>query len=72
MYKMENLYKIENSLYIKLLLHHSIRIILHDMLYILILYLLYILDIPPIRFVFQVTQEDLTSSLMMAAYCRNM
>jgi hypothetical protein len=29
-------------------------------------------DIPPIRFVFQVTQEDLRSSLMMAGYCRNM
>jgi hypothetical protein len=29
-------------------------------------------DIPPIRFVFQVTQKDLRSSLMMADYCRNM
>jgi hypothetical protein len=29
-------------------------------------------DTPPIRFVFQVTQEDLISSLMMAGYCRNM
>jgi hypothetical protein len=29
-------------------------------------------DIPPIRFVFQVTQKDLRSSLMMAGYCRNM
>jgi hypothetical protein len=29
-------------------------------------------DIPPIRFVFQVTQEDLRNSLMMAGYCRNM
>jgi hypothetical protein len=28
--------------------------------------------IPPIQFVFQVTQEDLISSLMMAGYCRNM
>jgi hypothetical protein len=28
-------------------------------------------DIPPIRFVFQVTQKDLRSSLMMAGYCRN-
>jgi hypothetical protein len=33
-------------------------------------YILY--DIPPIRFVFQVTQKDLRSSLMMAGYCRNM
>jgi hypothetical protein len=32
----------------------------------------YILDIPPIRFVFQVTQEDLISSLMMTGYCQNM
>jgi hypothetical protein len=29
-------------------------------------------DIPPIRFVFQVTQKDIRSSLMMAGYCRNM
>jgi hypothetical protein len=29
-------------------------------------------DTPPIRFVFQVTQEDLRNSLMMAGYCRNM
>jgi hypothetical protein len=29
-------------------------------------------DIPPIRFVFQVTQKDLRSSLMMAGYCQNM
>jgi hypothetical protein len=29
-------------------------------------------DIPHIRFVFQVTQKDLRSSLMMANYCRNM
>jgi hypothetical protein len=29
-------------------------------------------DIPPIQFVFQVTQKDLRSSLMMAGYCRNM
>jgi hypothetical protein len=29
-------------------------------------------DIPPIRFVFQVTKKDLRSSLMMAGYCRNM
>jgi hypothetical protein len=29
-------------------------------------------DIPPIRFVFQVTQKDVRSSLMMAGYCRNM
>jgi hypothetical protein len=29
-------------------------------------------DIPPILFVFQVTQKDLRSSLMMAGYCRNM
>jgi hypothetical protein len=28
-------------------------------------------NIPPIRFVFQVTQKDLVSSLMMAGYCRN-
>jgi hypothetical protein len=28
--------------------------------------------ISPIRFVFQVTQKDLRSSLMMAGYCRNM
>jgi hypothetical protein len=35
-------------------------------------YLLYILDIPPIRFVFQVTQKDLRQPLMMAGYCRNM
>jgi hypothetical protein len=28
--------------------------------------------IPPIRFVFQVTQRDLRSSMMMAGYCRNM
>jgi hypothetical protein len=28
-------------------------------------------DIPPIRFVFQVTQTDPRSSLMMADYCRN-
>jgi hypothetical protein len=27
-------------------------------------------DIPPILFVFQVTQKDLRSSLMMAGYCR--
>jgi hypothetical protein len=30
------------------------------------------IQIPPIRFVFQVTQKDLRSSLMMAGYCRNM
>ena len=41
-----------------MLLRHSTCFILHDMLYTLILYLLYILDIPPIRFLFQVTQED--------------
>jgi hypothetical protein len=29
-------------------------------------------DIPPIRFIFQVTQKDLRSSLMMAGYCRSM
>jgi hypothetical protein len=29
-------------------------------------------DIPPIRLVFQVTQKDLWSSLMMADYCQNM
>jgi hypothetical protein len=29
-------------------------------------------DIPPIIFVFQVTQRDIRSSLMMAGYCRNM
>jgi hypothetical protein len=29
-------------------------------------------NIPPIRFVFQVTQKDLRNSLMMADYCRNM
>jgi hypothetical protein len=29
-------------------------------------------DIPLSRFVFQVTQKDLGSSLMMAGYCRNM
>jgi hypothetical protein len=29
-------------------------------------------DIPHIRFVFQITQEDLISSLMIAGYCRNM
>jgi hypothetical protein len=29
-------------------------------------------DIPPIRFVFQVTQKDQRSSLMIAGYCRNM
>jgi uridine kinase len=29
-------------------------------------------DVSPIRFVFQVTQKDLRSSLMMADYCRNM
>jgi hypothetical protein len=34
-------------------------------------YLLYILDIPPIRYVFQVTQMDPRSSLVMADYCRN-
>jgi hypothetical protein len=28
--------------------------------------------LPPIRFVFQVTQRDLRSSLMMAGYYRNM
>jgi hypothetical protein len=28
-------------------------------------------DITPIRFVFQVTQEDLRSSLILAGYCRN-
>jgi hypothetical protein len=56
---------------IVLLLRHSIGFTLHDKLYILILYLLHILDIPPIRFVFQVTQEDLISSLIMAGYCRN-
>jgi hypothetical protein len=28
--------------------------------------------IPPIRFVFEVTQKDLRSSLMMEGYCRNM
>jgi hypothetical protein len=46
--------------------------ILHDVLYILILYQLYILDIPFFRFVIQVIQEDLISSLMMEGYCRNM
>jgi hypothetical protein len=30
------------------------------------------LNIPPIRFVSQVTQKELRSSLMMAGYCRNM
>jgi hypothetical protein len=29
-------------------------------------------DIPPMRFVFQVTQKDLRSFLMMAGYCRDM
>jgi hypothetical protein len=29
-------------------------------------------DIPPIRFIFQVTKKDLRSSLMMAGYSRNM
>jgi hypothetical protein len=29
-------------------------------------------DIPSIRFAFQVTQKDISSSLMMAGYCRNM
>jgi hypothetical protein len=29
-------------------------------------------DVPPIRFVFQVTQKYLRISLMMAGYCRNM
>jgi hypothetical protein len=29
-------------------------------------------DIPPSQFVYQVTQKDLRSSLMMAGYCRNM
>jgi hypothetical protein len=29
-------------------------------------------DMPPIRFVFPVTQKDLRRSLMMAGYCRNM
>jgi hypothetical protein len=29
-------------------------------------------DIPPIQFVFQVTQKDLRSYLMMAGYCHNM
>jgi hypothetical protein len=29
-------------------------------------------DIPPIRFVFKVTQKNLRSSLMVAGYCRNM
>jgi hypothetical protein len=29
-------------------------------------------DIPPTRFVFQVTQKGLRCSLMMASYCRNM
>jgi hypothetical protein len=29
-------------------------------------------DIPPFLFVFQVTQKDIRSSLMMAGYCRNM
>jgi hypothetical protein len=29
-------------------------------------------DMPPIRFVFQVTQTDPRNSLMMADYCRNM
>jgi hypothetical protein len=28
-------------------------------------------DIPPIRFVFRITQKDLRSSLRMAGYCRN-
>jgi hypothetical protein len=54
-----------------MLLRHSICFILHDMLYKLILYLLYILDIH-VYFVFQVTQEDLISSLIIAGYCRNM
>jgi hypothetical protein len=62
-------YTVLTSLYTQLLLRHSIGFIPHDMLHILILYLLYILDIPPIRFVFQVTQEDLISSLTMAGYC---
>jgi hypothetical protein len=31
-----------------------------------------ILDIPPIRFIFKVTQKDLRSSLMMVGYWRNM
>jgi hypothetical protein len=29
-------------------------------------------DIPPIQFVFQVTQKDLRSSLLMAGHCRNL
>jgi hypothetical protein len=61
-----------NIMRIMLLLRHSTCFIQHYMLYILIFYLLHILDIPPIRFVFQVTQEDLINSLMMAGYCRNM
>jgi hypothetical protein len=32
----------------------------------------HVYDIPPIIFVFQVTQNDLRSYLMMAGYCRNM
>jgi hypothetical protein len=51
-----------NSLHTLLLLCHSICFMLHKMLDTLILYLLYVLDIPPIRFVFQVTQKDLRSS----------
>jgi hypothetical protein len=61
-------YTIFHSLYIILLLRHSICFILYDMLHILILYLLYILDIPPFRLYSQVTQEDPISSLMMAGY----
>jgi hypothetical protein len=47
---------------------------LHKMLYILILFLSvkYILDIPPIQFVFQITQKFLRGSLMMAGCCQNM
>jgi hypothetical protein len=48
-------YTIFHSLYIILLLRHSICFILYDMLHILIRYLLYILDIPPLRLYFQVT-----------------
>jgi hypothetical protein len=42
-------YTIFHSLYIILLLHHSVCFILYDMLHILIRYLLYIFDKPPLR-----------------------
>jgi hypothetical protein len=61
-----------SSLYIPLLLRHSICFIIQKVFHTLILYLLNVLDIPPIRSAFQVTQTGQRSSLMMEGYCRNM